>query len=333
MTSKDAILASMDVLSALEMTSGDVIVDAKINALNNLHSQKVRALMKSINTLKDQVALMKAQSKDHRRSNLITGMRDKIREQELIVDVLKSELSVKGNLQTEEVNEFIIKKTLGGPKRFRPKTREELQNELIKMEKTYKRRAVLKNNTNTRLGNSNGGSSSAPDSKLKLPLPPAADSGPASPVISPRESGGVLQGQVSELLDEVESLKVALRSRDTNLTSRIEEMDRLRSENRELRRIEEKLIHKERKHRDMKETNRSLLNENEKLKEEFELERAEAIQLKANLNITMDENKIEADSLRSAESKLYDELHAAKQREDELSYELERYKSEVVASR
>ena len=66
MTSKDAILASMDVLSALEMTSGDVIVDAKINALNNLHSQKVRALMKSINTLKDQVALMKAQSKDHR---------------------------------------------------------------------------------------------------------------------------------------------------------------------------------------------------------------------------------------------------------------------------
>ena len=71
MAGKDAILANLDVLSALEMTSGDVIVDAKISALTNLHSQKVRALMKSINTLKDQLALMKAQNKEHRRSNLI----------------------------------------------------------------------------------------------------------------------------------------------------------------------------------------------------------------------------------------------------------------------
>ena len=102
MATKDAILANLDVLSALEMTSGDVIVDAKINALNNLHAQKVRALMKSINSLKDQLALMKAQSKEHRRSNLITGMREKIREQELIVDVLKEELKKRNQLITEE---------------------------------------------------------------------------------------------------------------------------------------------------------------------------------------------------------------------------------------
>jgi seryl-tRNA(Sec) selenium transferase len=50
-----------------------------------------------------------------------------------------------------------------------------------------------------------------------------------------------LQGQVSELLDEVERLKVAVSSRDTKITAQMQEMDRLRSENRELRRNEERL--------------------------------------------------------------------------------------------
>ena len=45
----DTVLASLDVVAALEMTTGDAIMDAKIRALSNLHSQKVRALMKSVN--------------------------------------------------------------------------------------------------------------------------------------------------------------------------------------------------------------------------------------------------------------------------------------------
>jgi hypothetical protein len=35
------------------------------------------------------------------------------------------------------VNDFILKKTIGGPKRFRPKTREELENELCMLQKRY----------------------------------------------------------------------------------------------------------------------------------------------------------------------------------------------------
>ena len=56
-----------------------------------------------------------------------------MREQELAVDVLKEALieGPRGQLTQEAVNELVILRTLGGPKRFRPKTREELQNELL----------------------------------------------------------------------------------------------------------------------------------------------------------------------------------------------------------
>ena len=113
----DSVLAELDVVAALEMTTGDAIMDAKIRALSNLHSQKVRALMKSVNSLKGQIAVMKAQSKEHRRSSLITGLRDKVRESELVVDILKTELTGKTHMSTTEVNDFIVKRSLGGKKK------------------------------------------------------------------------------------------------------------------------------------------------------------------------------------------------------------------------
>lgn len=54
---------------------------------------------------------------------------------------MKAELiqKAKDTMTMEDVNELVIKKTLDGPKRFRPKTREELQNELASLEKKHKR--------------------------------------------------------------------------------------------------------------------------------------------------------------------------------------------------
>ncbi|KAH8062718.1 hypothetical protein JL722_3647 [Aureococcus anophagefferens] len=88
--------------------------------------------MKSIGSHKDEIKKLKAQSKEHRRSQLIQELRGKLREQELAVDVLKEALveGPRGALSADQVNELVICRTLGGPKRFRPKTREELQNEL-----------------------------------------------------------------------------------------------------------------------------------------------------------------------------------------------------------
>lgn len=110
----------------------DAVTAFKLEALSALHERKVAALMRSIDTLRDELARLKAQSKEHRRSQLIQSLREKLREQELTVDVLKEALleGQRGKLTEEQVNELVILRTLGGPKRFRPKSREELQNEL-----------------------------------------------------------------------------------------------------------------------------------------------------------------------------------------------------------
>ena len=105
----------------------------KLEALAALHERKVGALMKSISAQKEELAKLKAASREHRRSQLIQDLRNQVREQELAVDVLKEALveGPRGQLTQEAVNELVILRTLGGPKRFRPKTREELQNELL----------------------------------------------------------------------------------------------------------------------------------------------------------------------------------------------------------
>ena len=316
-----------------------------------MHSQKVRALMKSVNALKDQLSLQRAQAKEHRRSSLIGGLRDKVREQELVADVLKGELQNRGRMSAEEVNQFVIKRTLGGPKRFRPKSREELQNEQIGLEK--KMRKLMEKNKRLELQVAEGGGESGgkgrgggsensntlnhrnPSSSQFPPPPSPAPSTPPYAATRGGETnaGGGLQGQVSELLDEVESLKVAVRSRDTNLAAQMQEMDRLRSENRELRRIEERLAHKERKHRDLKEKNSGLSRENAKLQEEAEAARADLVQVKASLDTAKEEAKIETDALRSQYGRQMDELASSMSREAELVEQLERFKGEATANR
>ena len=124
---------------------GDEALDAqtalKLEALAALHERKVGALMKSISAQKEELAKLKAASREHRRSQLIQDLRNQVREQELAVDVLKEALveGPRGQLTQEAVNELVILRTLGGPKRFRPKTREELQNELLHKPAVVKR--------------------------------------------------------------------------------------------------------------------------------------------------------------------------------------------------
>jgi protein HOOK3 len=182
---------------------------------------------------------------------------------------------------------------------------------------------VSNNASSTHLNNSSSNNS--------LPHPPPSPT-PSSPIPTPQNNIH-LQGQVSELLDEVESLKVSLRSRDTNLAAQMQEMDRLRSENRELRRVEERLAHKEKKHRDLKERNKDLVRENEKLIEEAEVAHADNIQTKQSLAMVTEEAKIEQDALRSQYGKQMDDLAMALQRESELSEQLDKYKGEATAHR
>uniref|UniRef100_K3WZD3 Uncharacterized protein n=1 Tax=Globisporangium ultimum (strain ATCC 200006 / CBS 805.95 / DAOM BR144) TaxID=431595 RepID=K3WZD3_GLOUD len=113
-----------------------------MQAMKSIHEQKVRALMKSINQLQEQVQSLKSQDKEHRRSALIQNLRKSMREHELVADVLKQTLLEKmPEFQDSKalVNEFVIKKTIGGPLRFRPKTREELENDMEQLNEKYKK--------------------------------------------------------------------------------------------------------------------------------------------------------------------------------------------------
>ena len=123
---------SPSVLDLFEGEAMDAATTLKLEALASLHERKVATLMRSIGSHKEEIAKLKAQSKEHRRSQLIMDLRHKLRDQEMAVDVLKEALveGPRGQLTLDQVNELVITRTLGGPKRFRPKTREELQNEL-----------------------------------------------------------------------------------------------------------------------------------------------------------------------------------------------------------
>lgn len=115
---------------------------AKLDALKSAHDLKVRALMKSITQLQDQVQNLRSQDKEHRRSALIQNLRKQQREQDLLIDVLKQTLLEKvPEFQDSKaiVNDFVLKKSAGAPLRFRPKTREELENELSDLDQKYKR--------------------------------------------------------------------------------------------------------------------------------------------------------------------------------------------------
>ena len=84
---------------------------------------------------------MKVLGKDSRRTQMIQALRDKIRSMELVMDVIKVELGksehpARGKMSAEEVNEFVVEKTVGGPKRFRPLTREEMENKIAALEKS-----------------------------------------------------------------------------------------------------------------------------------------------------------------------------------------------------
>eukprot|EP00644_Phytophthora_capsici_P004377 jgi/Phyca11/7205/fgenesh1_pm.PHYCAscaffold_17_\ len=98
--------------------------------------------MQSINQLQRQLKGLKAQETEHRRSALIQDLREQQREQELIIDVLKQTLLEKlPEFQDSPtlVNDLVIKKTAGNSLKFRPKSREELENELHALGKNFQR--------------------------------------------------------------------------------------------------------------------------------------------------------------------------------------------------
>ena len=268
----------------------EALVEAKVTALQNLHAQKIKALMTTINALRLQVAKVKKDSSKAGRSKLVQGQARAVAQHELTIDYLKRSLAeemfrapalrddAEGRREAaRKVNEDVIKKTLGGPKRFRPKSREELQNELAVAEKslTRARAREAKSRDGERerevrhaealaAARAQGFSDAQAAATSKAEPKEASEAGAQSKVghdsydEDEEEDEGVAAyggpgsnvaklaaaqrghkfdapGSVAALLSEIETLKVAVASRDLNLRAHMDELERLHEELRELK--------------------------------------------------------------------------------------------------
>ena len=181
------------------------VLQAKVKSLKHIHNQKVKSLMKSLDAAKKELSAAKGHDKEHRRSALIQSLRKQQRKDELVIDVLKSTLRDKvSDFQQSDtlVNEFIIKKTISGPKRFRPKTREELENDIKSMHEKLKtamsklqRKSVTPKESSINTANNNF---SVDREEV------------------PNEGG---HAKENELLEEIDRLQVLLESRNVHISN------------------------------------------------------------------------------------------------------------------
>ncbi|CAM9236064.1 unnamed protein product [Ectocarpus sp. 6 AP-2014] len=329
-----AILAAMDLGAApvpaglLGMTPGrdppypgssNDDMPVQLQALTKIHAQKVRSLMRSVAELKKRLALTTAQGKDHRRSAMIRAMRTRLREQDLVVDVIKEELGLKTGMGKEETNDWVIRKTVGGP------LRRELQNELYRLEKKY-RQALDKLKTRRTGGDRDEGGvveTTAERSVVELERQ-GGGGGDTDQQASTRELM-----RLSEALEEVDALRVSVRSRDAALQAQAEAIDQLQLENRDLRGVQEKLGRKERRARELKRKHANLGEQHTALLEDFEASQEQVHHLKAQLALRKEEALAEADEFREQSLRQAEEVGVLLKREEELSTALE----EEVASR
>lgn len=130
-------------LTALDRALGDPLTDAKFQALKALNARKVKQLMAQIDLNQSEITDMKVQGKDNVRTRIIQGLKNKIAYEDTVLDYLKSHLE----LPVSEVEDVVMRKTIGGPKRFRPVVRTELEKKIAEAEKRIKLKVSIKNSS------------------------------------------------------------------------------------------------------------------------------------------------------------------------------------------
>ncbi|KDO31737.1 hypothetical protein SPRG_03657 [Saprolegnia parasitica CBS 223.65] len=210
----------LELQSLVESGDGtNALLEAKTQALNNIHSQKVRSLMKSIHQLQEQVSVMKAQDNEHRRSALIQSLRKKQREQDLLIDVLKEALATKAPEFQDS-----------GPKRFRPKTREELELEFLDLDKKYKRVVQSLKSTKAAMASNAKEEEASPQDNRD-----AHEDDDEAKSIAANDAEAV-----KTLQEEVDRLRIAIASKDVNLQAQLTEIETLQRQLAQLTAIQDK---------------------------------------------------------------------------------------------
>lgn len=314
---------------SVHSTKTDAFHDAQLEAMKTVHDTKVRALMKSIHQLQEQIQSLKSQDKEHRRSALIQNLRQSQREQELLLDVLKQTMVEKMpefHGSRELVNDFILKKSVGGPLRFRPPSREELENELDVLNSKYKR--AVENLKKAKEEHTRGPEPSGPATKRQNESPTDEDHDRESTRLSTGRSRAPLIEKEVLVIDpaqqeEIDRLQVELASKNLTIPAQADELYELQAEIERLQVVEAKLEHKKERISYLEEKLAKFQQENAQLVQEKEAQSDTCSQLLEEIQFLRDSRIGDvhaSDSERLRQLELIESLRA---REAELQREIE----------
>jgi hypothetical protein len=110
-----------------EQKKGESGAEAKIKALNEMNSEKTKALLKSINLLKKQIQKAKYENQDNVRIKRIKELTDQIGLQDMAINALRKVVA-----DEDKANIAIKKEMEKGALRVRVLSREELKIEVRK---------------------------------------------------------------------------------------------------------------------------------------------------------------------------------------------------------
>jgi DNA repair exonuclease SbcCD ATPase subunit len=289
----------MDLATSLDHVLLDPLTEKKFQALKILHAKKIKSLMISIDSQQKEIGKLKILSKDNRRTQMIQSLKKKLKDAEYINDVLKDELCQKCEIERENINQFVIRKTISGPKRYRPLTREELELQIVELEKK------LKKNKDTTATVSGGPSQtqtpSAPSRK-----PSATGNNGTNGTTSSRANLSNGDGKddteylskISELQESLYESQQLCNRRENLITQLNEEITRLRSVNSELLVLEEERDAIERQYNDLTLRHDQVVEELEDALQQVGSYQEESFQIKAECELEVESYVTEIDILR-----------------------------------
>lgn len=281
--------------------------EMKFQALKNLHAKKIKQLMTSVDNSQKEIVKLKALNKDNMRTQMIQALRKKIRDIELVVDVMKQEFQYKTEMTGQEVNEFIMRKTLGGPKRFRPLTREELEGRITELEKKL---GDVEKKLQRRAADGTGSK-------------PTVQAKPVSAVDKSASAAAMNLSKMAQKEAELDELQNAVAVKDHQLAQLREETQRLRARNHELLVSEEELEITELQNDELKAELGSVKEELDNLTRQMITYHEEFIQNRSDNNMETELKHIDNENLQEQCDKLLKYNASLLKRMAELEVELE----------
>jgi chromosome segregation ATPase len=256
-----------------KLQSEDSAVDNKLENLNKLHAQKIRALMQSIQELKKQNATIRAQGKENNRSKLIEKLKTELVQQEISIQALRDLVK-----DDEKCDEQIINYLNKGPPRIRPMSREEMKIQIRKLQ--------------GRLGMAKTSKGDKAVDDLESLLDPSKSE--EVKLVDPLQNEKIV-----ELVEQIQNLQLDLRSRDSTI-------DHLRFQTKKLQ--EELMNYRNSENSDKLTSYKvsGIENEKQSLIEKLNINTSNAEELKTQLETALIDLKAKNDLITSLKKRVDD---------------------------